>query len=177
MATAEEVYDEIHKRIAQKIRELPPIMGNEAVAFAKNSFDQEAWSGDAQEPWKKRKNPTKWGKKDETGRKILTKTGALRRSIRVSRVEEKKVWIAAGGTGIGYARVHNYGFRGPVKQYVKPFTRSVRGKSQQVRGFSRTIHQNIPKRQFIGGKSESVYLRNRLRRVAMAELEWAFKSK
>ncbi|MDO5654746.1 MAG: phage virion morphogenesis protein [Flavobacteriaceae bacterium] len=176
MATAEQIHEEIRKKLANTFRSLPPILGEEVVNFAQNSFDQEAWSGHSQEVWPKRKNPTKWGKKDDTSRNLLVKSGALRRSIRVSRTEGPRFWVSAGGTGINYARVHNEGFRGPVKQHVKPFTRTVKGKKQKVKAHDRTIHQNIPQRRFIGGFQHSPYLAARLRRVALAELKHGLKS-
>lgn len=168
--------ERVQKKLAQTLRDLPPILGEEAVNFSLNSFEQEAWSGYSQEVWQKRKNPTKWGKKDEVGRALLVKTGRGKRSIRVSRVLKDKVFISVGGSAAPYMRVHNFGFRGKVQQNVKPFTRKGRnGKTQQVSGFNRTINQNIPKRMFIGGQKQSPYLKARLKRVAVNELRQVFK--
>jgi len=162
----------IQERLANTLRTLPPILGEEAVNFSLNSFDQQAWSGNSQETWKKRKNPTKWGKSDDTGRSILIKTGQLRRSIRITRISNNLVYIGAGGADTPYARVHNYGFRGKVEQNVRPFTRKMKdGKTQKVKEHKRTIFQNIPKRQFIGGDKDSPYLKARLRRITILELK------
>ncbi len=166
----------VQQRLAQTLRELPAILGEEAVNFSLQSFDQEAWSGYSQEVWKKRKNPTKWGMNDEVGRALLVKTGRGKRSIRVSRVLKDKVFIAAGGAEAPYMRVHNFGFRGKITQNVQPFTRKTRsGKTQKVKGFTRTINQNIPKRMFIGGQKQSPYLKARLKRATVHELRTIFK--
>ncbi|MDM1061932.1 phage virion morphogenesis protein [Empedobacter falsenii] len=168
----------LQKKLADTIRILPPILANEAINFSLNSFDQEAWSGNSQEVWKKRKNPTKWGKPDETGRALLMKTGQLKRSIQVVRedIDNGIIYIGAGGADTPYARAHNFGFRGKVDQNVRAFTRKMKnGKTQQVKEHQRTIHQNIPKRQYIGGDKYSPYLKARLRRASVLELKKIFK--
>ncbi|WP_312133411.1 phage virion morphogenesis protein [Empedobacter sp.] len=166
----------IQEGLAQTFRNLPPILGEEAVNFSLNSFDQEAWSGDFQDTWQNRKNPTKWGKPDDTGRALLVKTGQLKRSVRVIRITNNMVYIGAGGADTHYARAHNFGFRGKVDQNVRAFTRKMKnGKSQQVKEHKRTIHQNIPKRQYIGGDKDSPYLKARLRRASVLELKKIFK--
>ncbi|WP_313253158.1 phage virion morphogenesis protein [Empedobacter sp.] len=166
----------IQDGLAQTFRILPPILGEEAVNFSLNSFDQEAWSGESQQVWNKRKNPTKWGKPDETGRALLVKTGQLKRSIRITRITNNVVYIGAGGADTPYARTHNFGFRGKVDQNVRAFTRKMKnGKTQQVKEHQRTIHQNIPKRQYIGGDKDSPYLKARLRRASIVELKKIFK--
>lgn len=166
----------IQEKLANTLRILPPILGEEAVNFSLNSFDQEAWSGNSQETWKERKNPTKWGKVDDPGRALLVKTGQLKRSIRITRITNNIVYIGAGGADTPYARVHNYGFRGKVDQNVRAFTRKMKnGKKQNVSEHKRTIFQNIPKRQFIGNEKDSPYLKARLRRASIVELKKIFK--
>lgn len=88
--SAENLLKQIEAKLAQTLRELPPIIANEAENFTLDNFQEQAWRGFSQERWKKRKNPTKWGKKDETDRALLVKTGQLKRSIR-SRTEKDKV--------------------------------------------------------------------------------------
>jgi len=166
----------IQTRLADTLRTLPAIIGEEAVNFSLQAFDQQAWSGDVQQAWKKRKNPTKWGKADETDRALLVKTGKLKRSVRITRILNDRVRIGAGGSDVPYARVHNFGFRGKVNQKVNTFTRRMKnGKVQNVKAHDRTIHQNIPKRQFIGSEKDSQYLRARIRRACIAELKKVMK--
>ena len=119
MATLEEVLRKKQEQAAEALRELPPIIGNEAVNFSLETFEKQSWPGNATEVWPKRKNPTKWGKADG-GHPLLQKTMKLKRSIRVTRIEDDKVWIGAGGADIPYARAHNEGFKGYVSQKVKP---------------------------------------------------------
>lgn len=176
MATFSGNMEVIRQRLAQKLQELPPILGEEVVNFSHENFNKQAWQGENEQPWAKRKNPTKWGVKDEEKRAILVKTGAGRRSVQVVRIEKYKVVIGAGGEVAPYMKLHNYGFQGAVKQNVRPFTRSLKGgKTSNVRGFSRTIYQNIPKRQFIGGENESSKLKERLQNVIKEELNEIFK--
>ncbi len=167
---------QIKQKLAQTLRDLPAILGEEAVNFSLQSFEQEAWSGFSQEVWAKRKNPTKWGKKDDAGRAVLVKTGRGKRSIRVGRIMENKAFIVAGGAEAPYMRAHNFGFRGQVVQQVQPFTRKMQdGSTQNVKAFTRTINQNLPKRMFIGGQKQSPYLKARLKRVAVQELRYVFR--
>lgn len=163
----EDIYQRLQKPLAECIRQLPPILGNEVVNFAHSNFDTQSFEGKA---WQKRKNPTKWGKPDDEGRALLIKTGRLRRSIRVSQIIQDRVIITAGGADTPYARAHNEGFKGTITQNIRPFIR--RGKKLQshpVRGFTRTFYQNIPKRQFIGRAKDSPQLTARLQKVVRNE--------
>lgn len=174
--TAAIAWKEIEQKLAKKLRKLPPIIGEEVVNFSLRNFEQQAWSGYSQQPWKRRKPFTKWGKKDEADRALLKKSKKGYLSIRVSRVENYKVWVSAGGPDVPYMVAHNYGFRGVVHQNVRAFTRKMKdGSIQEVKAFSRTIHQNIPRRQFIGGTKESPYLKALLNRTIKAELRTIFK--
>jgi len=168
MATLEEVLRRKQEQAAEALRELPPIIGNEAVNFSLETFEKQAWPGNSTENWDKRKNPTKWGKADDE-HPLLQKTMKMKRSIRVTRIEEDRVWIGAGGPDIPYARVHNEGSKGYVTQKVKPYSYLRNGKKVEIKaGFERTINQNIPKRQYIGGEKDSPFLKARVRRVAIA---------
>lgn len=174
--SAAEMFDKIQERLASTLRALPAIIGEEAVNFSIEAFDKEQWTGNSTDRWAKRKNPTKWGKADETDRALLVKTGKLKRSIRVTRILNDRVWIGAGGADVPYAHAHNYGFKGTVNQNVNAFTRKMKnGKTITVSAHSRKILQNIPKRQFIGGEKDSPYLKARIRRVVLLELKQIFK--
>ncbi|MCP1997287.1 phage virion morphogenesis protein [Flavobacterium sp. HSC-61S13] len=175
--SAAEQFTKLQEKLASSLRTLPAIIGEEVVNFSLLSFEQEAWSGNNQEVWPKRKNPNKWGKPDETDRALLVKSGKLKRSIRVTRIVNNTVWVGAGGVDIPYARVHNYGFRGRVDQNVREHTRTNKktGGKINVKAFERVINQNIPKRQFIGAEADSPYLKARLRRMSAAEIRKIFK--
>lgn len=159
----EDKFQDLQNRIAAKLRRLPPVIGEEVVNFALDNFDKQGWQGNGLEPWPKRKNPTKWGKPDEEDRALLVKTGKLRRSIRVAEIAEDKVSVIAGGADAPYARAHNEGFEGLVHQHVREHFRRTRDfKRVRVKAHDRTIHQNLPKRQFIGNWNESPELARRI---------------
>lgn len=134
---------EIAARFKEVIDRAPRELGIDAVNFFQDSFKEQAWRGATREPWPARK-VSNWGKKVSAGRSVLIKSGRLKRSIRVTSSSSEQTVV---GTDVPYARVHNEGFKGPVKQTVKPFTRR---NGQQVKGFNRTINQNIPRRKYMG---------------------------
>lgn len=173
MGAIEDKLIALQTKLTQTFRRLPPIIGEEVVNFSLDNFERQGWQGEQFEPWAKRKNPTKWGKKDEDDRAILVKTGQGRRSIRVGNIEEDKVQVIAGGQDTPYMRVHNEGFKGPVKQHVREhFRRTRKLKDIKVKAHDRTINQDIPKRQFIG---ESPVLNKRIVDAVISELNKTVK--
>ena len=163
--------------LAETFRELPPIIGEEAVNFTIENFDTQGWQGDSFEPWQKRLNPNAWGKKDDPDRAILVKTAKMKRSVRISRIVDDAVYIQAGGADVPYARAHNEGFSGTVEQNVKEHIRKTKNlKNVKVSAFKRTIQQNIPKRKYIGDAHDSSILRNRIRAVQLEHFRKKMKS-
>ena len=159
----EDRLNKLQAEIAGKLRQLPPIIGEEVVNFSLDNFKNQAWQDKGVEPWQKRKSPNKWGKVGDNDRALLISSGKLRRSIRVGQILEDKVQVIAGGADTPYARAHNEGFKGLVHQQVRDHIRKTRsGQQIQVKAFSRTINQNIPKRQFIGNSAQSAELRERI---------------
>lgn len=172
MPTLEQQMQSFKNKLAAKLRELPPIIGEEAVNYALESFDRQAWQGQITQPWKKHK-PARWGKPEPT-HPLLQHTMKGRNSIRVGKIEQHKVWLYAGGAAAPYMEVHNFGFRGVVKQNVKAYTYTRKdGTPVSVKPFTRSIRQNIPKRQFIG---HSPYLNRRIARVCRAEIRALIKT-
>ena len=55
-----------------------------------------------------------------------------------------RAWVDLGK--VPYARIHNEG--GRVSQYVRPFSRVIQGRKQQVSGFFRRA--TYPRRQYLG---------------------------
>lgn len=183
--------DNITSALRETVRQLPSIIATEAVNFSKERFLAQNWIDNTTEPWKRRKG-SKWGKKSEKpGRAILVRSGRLKRGVRKISVSANVVII---GNDVPYARAHNDGFRGEVKQHVKQHSRSItkRGITKKkelkrstriewgrvkrgettVKAFDRTIHQNIPRRRFMG---KSAALIQRLERVGTAELNRCIK--
>ncbi len=166
--------------------ELPKRCGVVALNFIHDRFKAQNWIGYYAEPWKRRKNPTKWGKvKRNSGRALLVDTRRLQRSIRLETATQEHIIIA---TNEPYAKAHNEGFRGTVQQNVKQHTRkrtrparTKTGKkskrevvgSSTVKAHKRTIRQNIPRRQFMG---ESPYLLKAIEREVTAQFMKALKS-
>lgn len=122
------------KKISDMIRDLekfkqqlPSKVGTIAVNFFQENFDKSGFQGDnGLEAWPKRS-----GKEKGKDRKLLVKSGRLRRSI------QKKVWaggvrVYVGSPADEYADVHNFGFDGSVQ--VKEHSRR-RFKKERV-GFS-----------------------------------------
>lgn len=166
---------------------LPIIVANEAVNFALDNFSRQAWMGDSIEPWRKRKNPTKWGKAPErNGRAILVDKARLKRGMRVQRATWNDIVI---GNDAPYAVAHNEGLRAGMIQRVKQHTRKVtkvgivktvqrkkstgiqygrvQSRTATVSAHTRRINQNIPRRRFIG---DSPYLRQRINRITAREI-------
>jgi phage gpG-like protein len=152
------------KKIAAHFKQVldkaPVELGLNAVDFFVGSFKNQGWQGATFQRWPARK-VNNWNKRNNTGRSILIQSGRLRRSIRVTSSSTTQVTI---GTDVPYARVHNEGYKGPVKQQVKSFTRKNRS---NVKSFSRTINQNIPQRKFMG---ESPILTEQLKRKLETKL-------
>lgn len=154
--------------VQKAVKRMPAMASKEAVRFSKERFQQTNWIGDSTENWKKRKPGWVAESKKRSGRNVLTDTGRLRRSIRKISESSEKVVI---GTDVPYAKIHNTGGRYTANQRVRSHSRKTKlGKQTTVRSYNRTLHVNMPKRQFIGS---SQYLTKRLIRIASAELNKA----
>ena len=93
---------------------LPVILSNEAKNHFIQSFRDQGFNDNGVTKWVPRKS-----NKNDKGRAILVKSGALRRSIK----GRTATWtrIALGSYGLPYAAVHNYGNkkRGiPKRQFI-----------------------------------------------------------
>ncbi|WP_171606459.1 phage virion morphogenesis protein [Limnovirga soli] len=177
---------------------LPYKVGVLMVAYSKDRFKYQNWIDTYPEPWKPRSRKKPWKKKgkspNNSGRAILVKSGRLRRSIRIVNTTSNSVTI---GSDVPYAMAHNDGFRGPVTQQVRQFTRinpkrnttgivyrkegkkSTRIRFGQtssgisiVKAHTRTINQNMPRRRFMG---QSMYLNKQINRLIAAEINKIFK--
>jgi phage gpG-like protein len=184
----------ITRELQTAIGRLPSIIATEAVNFSKERFVSQNWIDDSTHPWKRR-TTSGWGSlssrrgRVRSGRAILVDSGRLKRGIRKISVSSSTIVI---GTDVPYARAHNDGFRGPVKQHVKSYQRAVTKKGvikvrenknstrikigrvqageTTVKAHDRTIHQTLPRRRFMGASPALV---QRLNRVVTAELNRA----
>jgi phage gpG-like protein len=103
---------EIEAHFKQVLDKAPAALGIDAVNFFVGSFKKQGWQGAGFQPWAKRSNSS-WNKKNNAGRSVLIQSGRLRRSIRVTAATTRTVTI---GSDVPYARAHNEGFKGMVKQ-------------------------------------------------------------
>ena len=152
-------------------RDLPLFIGTEAVRFFKDTFNKQGWTGDSGiKKWKARNPKAKRNK----GRKILTNTGALKRSIRITQKTATSVTV---GTNLPYAQIHNEG--GTIKKDVTVKRHSRRMKKAfgkklkqmvlaQVKEHMRKMNLTIPQRQFIG---KSLFFEKRI----LKQLEYKIK--
>jgi phage gpG-like protein len=119
---------------------LPRLAGNIALNHYDSSWDREGYLSNRLSRWKQRARPD--ANQARLGpRKILVRTGRLRRSLQM-RVSGKTVTIY---TDAPYAQAHNEGFSGTVNQRVKAHTR----RGRPVRAHSRTMNVRLPQRQFM----------------------------
>jgi hypothetical protein len=189
---------EAFKAIAAK---LPGIAGDEVVNFTLENFKRQGFLGASFQPWRPRKNPTKWGKTPpRNNRAILVDTAKMRRATRVSEATWNLVKVTNNDVK---AKVHNEGFRGLVHQVVDSYERkqtlagsfgvggikAITGSHMSIKsrkdlkpkkvqtevfvtGHNRKIKQNIPARPFL---ANSPYLENMISRKLAAEIMKAFK--
>ena len=142
-------FDIILKKLKEEKSKLPKELGNMLQQHFQANFDNQSFDG---QPWqevqRREKNEkgkyktgkAKWklksggyraGSKAFRTNPILTKSGTLRKSIRIIQANWKTVIIGTVGKANDYAAVHNFGLK------------AGRGK-----GFT------MPKRQFIGQDSK-----------------------
>ncbi len=159
MADLKNIEKILQQKLQRAVQKLPTVLVNEAVNWTKGNFDRQGFPGRSFQAWPKR-NP---GTKNDTGRKILVKTGRLKRSIRKI---STGALSATFGTDVPYARAHNDGFTGTVN--VRQHQRAKLGKVKMSTGKSgkpfKTVnritgmgtvkaHQRrmkLPRRRFIG---------------------------
>lgn len=146
--------EQIQAGVKATIQQLPLVLGNAAVNWVKDSFTQQGWRGATFEGWKAVKNEKR------KAAAILIKTGRLRRSIRIVKMNASSVSI---GSDVPYAEVHNDGFNGSVSvsahsrnKYGKAKATSLKTKRQQSITFidktsqigTHSRNMNMPRRQF-----------------------------
>ena len=135
------------RKIAQAISQFDysiGLMQNDIGQIALNhftkSFRDQGFTDESLQAWKPRKRVR--GRNDE-GRAILVKTGALRRSLRKTNIGKYRVRISSN---LPYSRVHNDGLRaGRGKGFTMP-KRQFAGKSATMdRKIRNKIHRRIRK--------------------------------
>jgi phage gpG-like protein len=168
-------FEQIRADVEKVMGNATLIAGTEGVKHFTGSFRAQGFTDDGFTGWKPRE------KDKDPGRAILTKTGRLRRGIKIMYRSEKRVMVGVDLNEVPYAQVHNEGFYGAVN--VKAAMHRNKGgdtyniKSRRrdslgirgVKGHQRVM--NIPKRQFIG---ESKVLNEKISKKIESELRKAF---
>ncbi len=149
--------EQIKSGLMRTIDQVTTIAGVEAVNHFKASFPNQGFTDTNLIKWKERK------KKDE-GRGILTKTGRLRRGIKVLSKNPTSVMVGVDLSEVPYAQVHNDGFNGTVavRAHIRRNTRNnvykVKNRKLDATGINAiaagTRKMNIPRRQFVGNSEE-----------------------
>ena len=159
------------KKVELSLRRFPVLAAAEAQNFFLDSFKRQAWFGETTEVWAKRKPRAKRNK----GRALLVDTGRLKRSVRIKKADWNSVII---GSDVPYAGVHNEGYRGTHERtatrrakvrgsYGKLGDEKRKGRKMAIRGTTHKVHQNIPRRRFMG---HSPFLNKRIDRLFIIEL-------
>lgn len=131
------------------LQELPQQVAERARAFFIGSFIKEGFTDRAFIPWPKRK--------DDASHKILTRSSALRASIKIAEITDDYVKLTAG-EGLPYANIHNTGgtISVPVTAKSRKFFWYMHKKTgdQKWKWMALTKKERlsiyIPQRQFIG---------------------------
>jgi len=147
----------IEAKLKEAKQHMPDELANMSLKFFDQSFKKQGFEDNIFQHWKERK------KKDKRNRKILIKSGALRRSIMVKYKSFNKIII---GSYLPYSRIHNEG--GTIKREAHAKTLNFHiqknGKSRFVKATSKRANFqadynvgaytiNMPKRQFMGNSA------------------------
>jgi len=126
-------------------QQLIHVSGITATRFFKDRFRKKNWLDATPQPWKPRK-------RKDTG-SLMTKSGRLKRSVRVLKKTRRSVTI---GTDVPYAQIHNEG--GYIRETVQVKAHSRKRSGRQTRGtgkihvksHSRRMNLKVPPRPFLG---------------------------
>lgn len=145
----------------------PRVAGNTALNFYLDSWSRRGYIHNRFARWERRSD-------SDSSRRLLVKTGRLRRSLRMTVIDQ----IVSISTDVPYAKVHNEGGQIKGKFPVRAHTRrKPRGGRGPVRAHTRRVDTKIPKRQFmdIPGRPMSPFLERRLVLLTERQLEKIFR--
>lgn len=118
------ILSDAQKEVVKALKDSVNTMGTEAVKFYTLNFRKQGFDDENIEKWQPRKGSFYSGiarlrkrERKESGRAILVKSGALRRSLKYYRSGLSSVIITSN---LPYANAHNEGIRGrlPKRQFV-----------------------------------------------------------
>lgn len=124
--------------------ELKTVLGVTAVNFFRSNFMVEGFQDGAIKKWKPL-NP-EYAKEKGPGKKILTDTGDLKRSIRWEATADGVLIIADEP----YAEIHNEGGKIVATVSVSAHNRKTKWGIVKVKAHTRDMNTTIPQRQYMG---------------------------
>ncbi|WP_448529165.1 phage virion morphogenesis protein [Raineya sp.] len=123
------------------VRNLPKNIGNVVLEHSIDNFRKQSFD---KQPWQMRKD-------GDTSRNLLVLSGKLRRSLRVSEANWRKIVISSD---LAYAKIHNEGGKIPVTAKMKKFFwakyKSTKKPHWKTLATTKKTHLQIPQRQFVG---------------------------
>ncbi|RWX03375.1 phage virion morphogenesis protein [Flavobacterium cerinum] len=151
--------DKLRRKYEAFRARIPQQIAITAVNFFKRNFDREGFVDQPFQKWKPLKNPR------DRGRKILTKSGRLKRGLKKLQVSRNKV-IVGIGNDIKYAQLQNDGGRIPItpkmRRYFWAMFKQTGNEYYKGLALTKKTHIDIPKRQFIGDSKAIVVTIDRL---------------
>lgn len=158
------------KELTKVLDKMPASIGNVSVRYFKQSFRSKSFDG---HPWKQRKEEGKGS--------LMMVSGALKRSVKRTKLNSRMVTIVAGNSKVKYAAIHNEG--GTINQKVTEKQKAFfRGRSKtsivsvsnkwKAMSMSQELNIPIPKRQFMG---ESKALNRKVNKMILKKLNKVLK--
>ena len=158
----------VERGIREMQRELPIKVGNMALNWFKGSFRRQGFTDKGFRRWKKRTPSAPRNK----GRAILTDTGTLKNSLRITKRTLRQVTIS---TRVPYADIHNEGGvisgNQSVRAHERKYTKGrLKGRTVKVKSFNRDVNTTIPQRKFMG---DSEQLQRRITKLVVKSIDKA----
>ena len=161
--------DKLVKKYNAFRSKLPNVLAITAVNFFKRNFDREGFVDKPFKRWPGVSNPR------DRSRKVLTKSGRLRRGLKKFQATRNRVVVGVGSE-IKYAAIQNNGGTIPITPKMRRYFWAMYKKTgaEYYKGLALTKkkHLDIPKRQFIG---DSKAILVTIDRTVVRELKNALK--
>lgn len=152
------------RQLKQFIAALPKLASNAYENFIQDNFEAESFEDVRVKKWPKRKG------KERGRRKLLVKSGALRRSLNSRMYKRPKRIEIIFSSNLPYAKIHNEGGSFQKSTTVRGHRRRTKRGVVSVRRHKRQQRVQIPERQFMGPsarfrKNFGAYIERRLSKL------------
>lgn len=162
-------FDELKQKYEAFRNTIPEKIAIQAVNFFKRNFELQGFVNNGLEKWKPLSNP-----KDK-GRKILSRRGNLKRSIKKIKVQRNLVVVGVA-SDIKYAEIQNYGgqivITPKMRRYFWAMYKQTNEEYWKGLALTKKKHLDIPARKFIG---DSQALVKNIDRMIIKELNIALQ--